>query len=92
MWRLGVVVTYATVVTGYNRLTGHFLLKSRPQDYGRLRNRQQLCCITVSGLHCNLVRVVGNRTSVVIVSIESFARRPDVVRPVQMSSTNDVAI
>ena len=40
--RLG-VVSYATVVTGYNRLTGHFLLKSRPQDYGRLRNRQQLC-------------------------------------------------
>ena len=39
--RLG-ALSYATVVTDYNRLTGHFLLKSRPQDYGRLRNRQQL--------------------------------------------------
>ena len=29
-------------MTGYNRLTGHFLLKTRPQDCGRLCNRRQL--------------------------------------------------
>ena len=29
-------------ITGYNRLTGQFPPKTRPQDYGRLRNRRQL--------------------------------------------------
>ena len=40
-------------MTGYNRLTGHFLLKSRPRDYGRLRNRQQLCCF-IYGLNLDI--------------------------------------
>ena len=32
----------ANSLTGYSRLTGHFLPKTRPQDHGRLRNNQQL--------------------------------------------------